>query len=70
MLSRPEVLGEPALGVDARLFDLAVAVEQHNGGARRRAGGERADEPLARLRIPQRNLDAGAHEIKHVAVAL
>ena len=35
------------------MLDLAVAVEQHDGGARRRVGGERADEPLARLRIPQ-----------------
>ena len=56
MLSRPEVLGEPALGVEARVFNLAVVVEQHNGGARRRGGGERADEPLASLRIPQRVL--------------
>ena len=59
VLGCPEVLGEPALGVEAGVFDLAVAVEQHNGGARRRAGGERADEPLARLRIPQRDLTPG-----------
>src|SRR5437764_10653995 len=28
VLSRPEVFGEPALGVEARVLDLAVAVEQ------------------------------------------
>jgi hypothetical protein len=70
VLSRPEVLGEPALGVEARLLNLAIVVEQHNGGARRRGGGERADEPLARLRIPQRGIEHRPHEIKHVAIAL
>jgi hypothetical protein len=44
------VLGEPALGVKARVLDLAVAVEQHNGGARRWIGGERADEAYPRFR--------------------
>jgi hypothetical protein len=70
VLGRPEVLGEPALGVEVRVLDLAVAVEQHDGGARRRIGGERADEAPARLRGPQRVLEAGAHEIEDVAVAL
>ena len=70
VLSRPEVLGEPELGVEARLLDLAVAVEQHNGRARRRPGGEREDEPLSRLRLPQCFLEGGPHEIEHVAVAL
>ena len=70
VLGRPEVLGEPALGVEARVLDLAVAVEQHDGGARRRIGGERADEARARLRGPQRVLEAGAHEIEDVTVAL
>src|SRR5580765_3060598 len=61
---------EPALGIEAGVLDLAVAVEQHDGGARRRIGGERADEAPARLRGPQRVLDAGAHEIEEVTVAL
>ena len=70
MLGRPEVLGEPALGGEARVLDLAVAVEQHDGGARRRIARERADEAPARLRCPQRVLEAGAHEIEDVTVAL
>src|SRR4051794_22199299 len=64
------MFGEPALGVEARLLNLAVAVEQHDRGARRRIGGERADEAPARLRRPQRTLEAGAHEIEEVTVAL
>jgi len=52
------------------VLDLAVTVEQHNGGARRRGGGERAEEPLASLRLPQRGLEDRAYEIKHVAIAL
>src|SRR4051794_27196410 len=64
------MLGEPALGLEARLLDLAVAVEQHDRGARRRIGGERADEAPARLRGPQRVLEAGAREIEEVTVAL
>ena len=70
MLGRPEVLGEPPLGGEARVLDLAVAVEQHDCGARRRIGRERADEAPARLRGPQRVLQAGAHEIEDVTVAL
>jgi hypothetical protein len=53
------VLGEPALGVKARVLDLAVAVGQHDGAARRRIGRERADEACARFRGPQRVLQAG-----------
>jgi hypothetical protein len=69
--ARPaRVLGEPALGVKARVLDLAVAVEQHDGGARRRIGRERADEACARFRGPQRVLQGGPHEIEDVAVAL
>jgi hypothetical protein len=68
--SQPEVLGEPAPGVEARVLDLAVAVEQHDGGARRRVGGQRAHEAPARLRGPERVLEAGAHHVEHVAVAL
>ena len=52
------------------MLDLAVAVEQHDGGARRRIGGERADEACARLRGPQRVLEGGAHEVEDVTVAL
>ena len=52
------------------MLDLAIAVEQHDGGARRRIGGERAGEARARLRAPQRVLEARAHEIEDVAVAL
>src|SRR5512132_1727957 len=70
MLGRPKVLGEPALGVGARVLDLAVAVEQHDGGAWRRIGGEGADEACARFRSPQRVLESGAHEIEDVAVTL
>ena len=69
MLGRPEALGEPTLGVEARELDLAVAVEQHDGGARRRVGHERAGEAPARCG-PQRVLEAGAHDVEHVAVAL
>ena len=56
--------------VTGRELDLAVAVEQHDGGARRRVGGERADEAPARLRGSQRVLEPGAGEVEHVAVAL
>jgi hypothetical protein len=52
------------------VLDLAVAVEQHNSSPRRRTGDERADEPLAHLRIPQRGLEDRAHAIQHVAIAL
>jgi DNA-binding CsgD family transcriptional regulator len=34
MFGRPEVLGEPTLGVDARELDLAVAVQQYDRGPR------------------------------------
>jgi hypothetical protein len=57
-------------GVEARVLDLPVAVEQDDGGAGRRIGRERADEPSARLGGPQRVLEARTHEIEDVAVAL
>jgi hypothetical protein len=70
MFGRVEVLGEPTVGVGARELDLAVAVEQHDGGARRRVGGERMGEAAARLFGAQRALEHGASDVEHVAVAL
>ena len=70
VLGRAVVLAEPALGVEGRVLDLAVAVEQQHGCARRRIGGEGADEPPARLGGLQRVLEGRAHEIEDVAVAL
>jgi hypothetical protein len=52
------------------MLDLPVAIEQHDGRARRRIGLERADEVLASLRDPPRTLEPGTHEIEHVAVTL
>ena len=64
MLGGAEVLGQPAFGVHARMLDLPVAIEQHHGRARRRIGGQRADEVLPSLRDPPRTLEAGTHEIR------
>lgn len=46
-----EVLVEGAGGLEARGFDLAVAVEQHHGGTSRRIGGEPADGALVATTI-------------------
>ena len=70
MLGCVEVLGEPTVGVRTRELDLAVAVEQHDGGPRRRIGGERMDEAAAGLNGSQRALEHGASDVEHVAVAL
>jgi hypothetical protein len=70
MVGRAEVLGKPALGVDAGELDLAGAVEQHDCGARRRLRGERPREAPARLRDTQCVLESRAHDVEHIAVAL
>ena len=70
MLGCVEVLGEPTVGIRTRELDLAVAVEQNDGGPRRRIGGERLDEAAAGLSGSQRALEHGASDVEHVAVAL
>ena len=64
------MLGEPTLAHNARELDLAIAVEQQNGGVRRRIGGERTNEAFAGLRGLQRALEHIADDVEHVPVAL
>jgi hypothetical protein len=68
MFGRSEVLGELTLADNAGELDLAVAVEQQNGGARRRLGGERTRKAFTSLRGPQRALESGS--VEDVPVAL
>jgi hypothetical protein len=70
VLGRPEVLGEPALGIDAGELDLPIAVQEHHGGARHRLGGQHAIQALARQRGSQRVLEARVGDVEHIAVAL
>ena len=70
VLGRPEVLGQPALPVDARALDLAAAAEQHDGCAWRRVRDQSTDETRTRLRGPQGERKTGTHEIEDLAVAL
>ena len=64
MLGCVEVLGEPTIGFRARELDLAVAVEQHDGGARRRSGGECMGEATAGLTGSQLALEHGASDVE------
>ena len=57
MLGGAEVLGEPTLGVDARVLDLAVWAEQQHRGARRRIGGQGTDQLLTGVRGAQRQFE-------------
>jgi hypothetical protein len=63
MFGRSEVLGEPTLAHNVREIDLATAVEQQNGGARRRIGGERTNKAFASLRGPQGALESAAGDV-------
>jgi hypothetical protein len=70
VLGRAEVLGQPALPVNARALDLAAVAEQHDGCAWRRVRDQSTDETRTRLRGPQGERKTGTHEIEDLAVAL